>query len=94
MYLRDIYINKWEEIEAETQFQGRGMSHELASLLLTETIQFSLKINKKPIFILSLDALSAFDKIIHAIFVKELFFTQVNEKAVLYIDNKLRNRIS
>ena len=39
------------------------MSHELASLLLTETIQYSLNVSKKPVYAIFLDAKSAFDRV-------------------------------
>ena len=91
MYLRDLFIDKWEENQASTQYQGSGMSHELSALLMTETIQFSKHVNHKPVFILSLHAKSAYDKIIRQIFIKELFFTNINKQAVIYIDNKLKH---
>ena len=38
-YIRDLNIEKWNRAQADTQYQGAGSSHELASLLITETIQ-------------------------------------------------------
>ena len=55
-YIADIYGHIWDLQQAETQYQGKGSSHELAALLLTETIQYSLNSSKKPIFVLYLDA--------------------------------------
>ena len=92
MYLRDISIDQWNKSQADNQFQGKGMSHELAALLLTETVQYSLNVNKNPIFIISLDALSAYDKIIPEIFIRDLFFTKMNEQALL--DQKLKSRLT
>ena len=43
LYVRELSVDGWNEEQAETQFQGEGSSHELAALLLTETIQHSLK---------------------------------------------------
>ena len=65
----DIYVGRlnkpgWKAYQAETQFQGEGSSHELAPVLFTETIQYSLFVNLKPVYALCLDAMSAFDKII------------------------------
>ena len=48
------------EMQAETQYQGDGMSHEMAALLLTLVIHHSLK-NLMPLFVLLMDAKSAFD---------------------------------
>ena len=38
LYIRDLSIDAWNNDQAETQFQGEGSSHELAAVLLTETI--------------------------------------------------------
>ena len=54
--MRDLSIEGWNEDQAPTQYQGSGMSHELASLLLTETVQHSLYISKRPVYALFLDA--------------------------------------
>ena len=60
---------------------GTGSSHELAALLLTETIQFSLFHAKEPIFVLLLDALSAFDKILRELCIRAAFLLGVEVKA-------------
>ena len=65
-------MNEWKEKQAPTQFQGQGMSHEMAALLLTITIQKSLN-DKKPIFVLLLDAKSAFDLVIRQILVRRFY---------------------
>ena len=49
LYIRDLCSLNWDEVQAKTQFQGKGMSHELAALLLTETIQHSTLDLKLPI---------------------------------------------
>ena len=41
-YVGGLCESGWAAAQAETQFQGTGSSHELAALLLTETIQHSL----------------------------------------------------
>ena len=71
-----------------TQYQGTGSSHELASLLVTEAIQYS----SKPIFILALDAQSAFDRCLRQVLCSELYKTGVAESAILYMDSRLANR--
>ena len=65
----DIYIGRryypmWRQVQSSVQFQGEGSSHELASVLLTEAIQHSIYVLKKPIFVLLLDAKSAFDVVV------------------------------
>ena len=40
-YVAQLYSPIWMKNQAETQFQGRGSNHELAALLLTETVQYS-----------------------------------------------------
>ena len=42
IYLGELSKDDWKDCQAETQFQGSGMSHELASVLLTSAIQNSL----------------------------------------------------
>ena len=63
-YIGELYSDGWANVQAETQFQGAGSSHELAGLLLTEVIQFSLYSLKLPLFLILLDAMSAFDLIL------------------------------
>ena len=43
IYVNELSIHDWNEVKAAPQFQGQGMSHELASLLLTEVLQFTSK---------------------------------------------------
>ena len=52
------------DAQAKTQFQGSGSSHELAALLVTEAVQHFLFVQHEPVFLLLLDAKSAFDKIL------------------------------
>ena len=69
LYIRDLNLPAWNDDQAETQFQGEGSSHELAALLLTETIQHSLFNLKEPVFVIYLDAKSAFDVILRQLLV-------------------------
>ena len=62
LYLRDLYQGQWDACTAPTQYQTSGSSHELASLLVTEVIQYSLNIADIPVYLLILDAESAFDR--------------------------------
>ena len=73
MYVGSLYETGWAAAQAETQFQGTGSSHELAALLFSETIQFSLYSAKKPLFALLLDAKSAFNKILAEFIIRNAF---------------------
>ena len=67
-YLVDLYDDGWCNAQAETQFQGRNSSHELAALCITEAVNHS-STNNDPLYLLLLDAKAAFDKVViqHAI---------------------------
>ena len=73
VYAGKLYGEGWASVQAETQFQGEGSSHELAALLFSETIQHSLFINKKPVYALLLDAMSAYDKIVRQCALRSAF---------------------
>ena len=92
MYIRDLYLDLWQDQEAETQYQGTGSSHELASLLITEVIQHSLFVSKQPVYLLALDAQSAFDRCLRQVLVSELFKAKVPAAAIILIDKRLASR--
>ena len=46
-YVGEIETTHWDSVQAETQFQGKGLSHEHSALLLTEVIQYALFEAKK-----------------------------------------------
>ena len=92
LYIRDLSQNQWNQVTAETQYQRGGSSHEMASLLVTETIQYSLNVLDKPLFLLALDAQSAFDRCLPQILCGELFNLGTQGSALLLINNRLRNR--
>ena len=92
MYVRDLQLDTWNADQSEVQFLGEGSSHELAALLLTETIQHSLFSLKKPVFALFLDAKSAFDVVLHQILVANLYHSGTNGHSLLLIDNRLKSR--
>ena len=69
------------------------MSHEMAALLLTECIQNSLD-KKKPIYVLYLDAKSAFDKPLYEILGRRLYLDGTRDQNLAYILNRLENRIT
>ena len=91
-YVGTLYESGWVAAQAETQFQGTGSSHELAALLLTECIQFSLFSSKKPLFCVFLDAKSAFDKILIEFCIRSAYLAGSDGHGLLYLDNRLKNR--
>ena len=92
MYVRKINISTWSLEQASPQFQGQGSSHELAAILLTESIQHSLFTLKKPLYVLYLDAQSAFDVVLHELLIRNLHFSGTTGQALRYINNRLQNR--
>ena len=53
-YVGSLFESGWAAAQAETQFQGPGSSHELAALLLTETILYSIYTANSPLFVILL----------------------------------------
>ena len=68
------------------------MSHEMAALLLTECIQNFLD-KTKPIYVLYLDAKSAFDKALYEILGPRLYLDGTRDQNLAYILNRLENKI-
>ena len=68
------------------------MTHDLASLLLTETIQYSINVAKKPVYAIFLDAKSAFDRVMKEVLVRNLFLAGTNDHKLLYLDQRLSSR--
>ena len=91
-YIGSLYESGWAEKQAATQFQGPGSSHELAALLLTETVQHSLFTAMRPLFVLLLDAKSAFDKILAEFIIKNAFLAGSRGQGLLYLADRLKNR--
>ena len=87
-------IEKWSSQEASTQFQGKGKSHELASLLLTEVIQFSLNSSNQSVYALFLDAQSAFDCVVRELLVRNLYFSGTTGQSLLYFNERLNKRLT
>ena len=71
LYICDLYQDLWDDCTATTQYQATGSSHELASLLVTEVIQYSLNVLDQPVYLLVLDAESAYDRCPRQIFCTE-----------------------
>ena len=91
IYLGDLSKDDWKSCQAPTQFQGPGMSHELASLLLTSAIQDSMN-SAAPLFVLLLDAKSAFDLVLRKILIRRLFLDTTPDQRIRYWDLRLANR--
>ena len=92
IHIRQLNINKWNQKQADTQFQGEGSSHELAAVLLTEVIQHSMFFLKKPAYILYLDAMSAFDVVLRKLLIRNLFNSGTDGHSLMYLANRLGNR--
>ena len=90
-YIRELSSSEWIAAQADTQFLGENLSHELGALLLTETISHSLSDNL-PVFCLFLDARSAFDLTIREIVIRKLHLIGTTGKKLLYLDNRLKHR--
>ena len=92
LYARDLYQDLWEDCTSSTQYLATGSSHELASLLVTELIQYSLHVTDQPVYLLVLDAESAYDRCLRQILCTELFMSGVTGSALLMLNNRLENR--
>ena len=64
----------------------------MAAILLTESIQYSLVKLKKPIFVLMLDAKSAFDKVVRECAIRNAYLAGTTGHGLLYINSRLENR--
>ena len=94
LYIRDLYKHRWASQEAPTQYQGEGSSHELAALLITEVVQYSLFSLKEPAYLLFLDAKSAFDKVRPELLIRNLYLAGMNGSSINLINNRLTNRLT
>ena len=93
-YVSQLVSHDWESAQAETQFQGKGLSHEHSSILLTETIQHSLYEEKSPVYALYLDAKSAFDFALIQILARRLYLDGTTDQNLSFIIRRLENRIT
>ena len=92
LYLHDLFHERWDSLQADTQYQGTGSNHELAALLVTEVIQHSLHVSNKPVCMLTVDAKSAFDRCLRQILCNELYIANISGTALDFIDKRLANR--
>ena len=92
IYVGRLYSGRWNSVQAQTQFQGEGSSHELSALLLTEAIQHSTLVKKKPVFALFLDAKSAFDKVVIQCAIRAAYLAGTRDQGLIYLMNRLLHR--
>ena len=92
MYISSLYSSKWTKHEAETQFQGKSSSHELAALTLTEAIKHSVNTLEMPAFVIFLDARSAFDLALKEFLINNLYEYGIKDQGLILIDQRLKNR--
>ena len=92
IFIGQRYYAKWRMAQAPTQFQGEGSSHELAALLLSETVQHSLFKDCQPVFALFLDAKSAFDVVVRQNAIVEAYHAGTTDQGLLYLDARMANR--
>ena len=90
--IRDWNVRLWNLHQAPTQFYGEGSSHELAGILLTECVQYSLHVLKHPIYALYLYAQSAFDVVQWELLIKNLFDVNGPSQDLFYVDKMLAAR--
>ena len=91
-YISILYSPKWNTFTAETQFQAKSSSHDLAALTLTETIIHSTRTNNRPVFVIYLDAMSAFDLALREFLINNIYECGIRDHGLLVIDQRLRNR--
>ena len=60
---------------------------------MTETVQHSLHVSKKPVYLLALDAESAFDRALRQILCSELYRASLPGAAISFIVKQLANRM-
>ena len=63
-------------------------------MLLTEVIQQSVFTLQEPCYLLFLDAMSAFDKVVPEMLIRNLYLAGMDGNTTNYINNRLTNRIT
>ena len=94
MYVHDLFVDLWNKTQADTQYLGQGSSHDLASLLVSEAVQHSLFSSKKPVYLLFLDARSAFDTVVIEFLIRNLYNSGQTGNSLNYLMNRLTNRVT
>ena len=93
-YIRDLHVEKWNNVQALTQYQGEGSCHDLAALLVTEVVQHSVYTLKQPAYLLFLDARSAFDRVVPELLIRSLYLAGMNGNTTNYINKRITNRVT
>ena len=92
MYVRELHCHKWNLVQAPTQYLGEGSSHDLAALLVTEVIQYSIYTKKEPIYLLFLDARSAFDVAVPSLLLRNMYLAGMDGNTITYLHHRLHRR--
>jgi hypothetical protein len=92
----DLQRKNWSAASAPTQFMAPGSSHELAALLLTESILYATATLKIPLWVLLLDKKAAFDSILKEHVVSAAFSAanHQGDHSVLYMAKRLSSRLT
>ena len=91
-YMVELYQEGWSAAQASTQFQGSNSSHELASLSITEAVSHGMQVNKEAVYLLLLDAESAYDRVIIEHAIRAAYDAGTVDEGLLYLNHRLRNR--
>ena len=94
LHIRQQELPNWRAAQPETQFQGENSCHELAALLLTESIQYSLHVADQPLYVLYLDQKSCFDRVLNELLALELFSVGTRGETLIHVVNRLRGRMT
>ena len=74
---------------AVTSWQKPWTSHDLAALSITEAVIHGLHTNKQPVYILLLDAQSAFDRVVIEHAIRCAYLAGTADEGLVYLDRKL-----
>ena len=92
LWVMDNNRQGWYQVRAPTQFMHSGGSHELACILLTECIHYSLHTTHSPLYVLLVDAMSAFDVMLREHIIPAAFHAGTRGKELCYISSRLKER--
>ena len=94
LHVSDLHHNPWTKAAAPTQFMRKGSSHELAALLLTETIIYATLTLGIALWVIYLDKQAAFDSVLkeHVIAGAYAAAGHRADASLLYMANRLTHR--
>ena len=94
LYVADLHQDDWSEAAAPTQFMKTGSSHELASLLLTESIVYATLTLGIALWVLLLDKQAAFDSVLKEHVIAGAYAANGHkaDASLLYLANRLSSR--